>query len=169
MSSVYAANRDLVDDGTDRAFFVRDGVHKQVLGGPDVGTPPRHPDHEDRGERELPVAGGVLLEPDDVPPNGKRVWLKGFGCVRHTRDAFEYTGEDIDVVRTEGVDVVHWVPAGQNVPLRLRTMSGDIEGHAEPGVADYDVDDLLQFERIGFARLDALSEGGQAVAYYAHP
>ncbi|MFB6183013.1 MAG: glutamate--tRNA ligase [Haloarculaceae archaeon] len=172
MSSVYANNRDLVDDETDRAFFVRDGVRKQVVGGPDAGHPPVHPDHEDRGTRQLSVTGDVLVEPDDVPANGQRVWLKGFGCVRHTRDAFEYTGDDIAAVREEGVDVVHWVPAEDNLPLRLRTMDGDVDGHAEPGVAEYAVDDLLQFERIGFARLDSLpgqeTDAESAVAYFAH-
>jgi len=167
MSSVYAANRDLVGDEADRAFLVRDGVEKRVVGGPGEGTPPVHPEHDGRGERSIPVRGGVLVEPADVPPNGKRVWLKGFGPVRHTRNAFEFTGEGIDVVREEGVDVVHWVPADDNVPVTMRTMEGDVSGRAEPGVRDYEVDDLLQFERVGFARLD--DHGDPAVFYYAHP
>jgi glutamyl-tRNA synthetase len=168
MSSVYAKNRELIDDETDRRFFVRDGVEKTLIGGPDTAKPPLHPDHEERGTREIPVGGAVLLEPDDVPPNGKRVWLKGWGPVRHIRDAFEYTGEDIEIVREEGVDVVHWVPANENARLRLRTMDGDEEGHAEPGIGRYDSDDVVQFERIGFARIDR-HDDGETVAYFAHP
>jgi glutamyl-tRNA synthetase len=166
MSSIYANNRDLVDDGANRYFFVRDGVELPVVGGPDAGHPPLHPDHEDRGTRDVPMPGAVLVEPDDVPPNGQRVWLKGYGCVRHTRDALEYTGDDIDAVREEDVPVVHWAPADGGVPLRLRTMDGDVEGVAEPDFADADVDDVVQFERIGFARVDA--HGDESVAYFAH-
>jgi len=174
MSTLYAENRDLVDDEADRYFFVRDGVEKAVLGGPDAGTPPVHPDHPDRGRREIPVGGAVLVEPDDVPPNGGRVWLKGFGCVRHTRDAFEYVGDDVEVVREEGVDVVHWAPADANAPVRLRTPDGDVEGVAEPGFVDADVDEVVQFERIGFARVDLVAEDAidsrdESVAYFAHP
>ncbi len=168
MSSIYAANRDLVDDGADRRFLVRDGVEKRVLGGPEAGHPPLHPDHEERGTRTIPAADGVLVEPEDVPANGKRVWLKGYGCVRHTRDAFEYVGDDIAAVREEGVDVIHWVPVGENVPVRLRTMDGDVDGHAEPGFADTEPDDFVQFERIGFARVDR-HEDAESVAYFAHP
>ena len=168
MSSVYATNRELVDDGADRRFFVRDGVAKRVLGGPEAGNPPFHPEHEERGERTVPVNGSVLVEPADVPPNGKRVWLKGFGCVRHTRDAFEYIGDDINVVREEDVDVVHWVPAEENVPVRLRTMDGDVEGRAEPGFAATDPDEIVQFVRVGFARLDR-HDDEESVAYFAHP
>jgi len=168
MSSIYAANRDRIDDETDRAFLVRDGVEKAVIGGPETGTPPVHPNHEERGVREIPVEGGVLVEPDDVPPNGQRAWLKGYGPVRHTRDAFEFTGEGIEVVREEGVPVIHWVPADSNCPLRLRTPDGDVKGHAEPAVADNDPDGMMQFERVGFARIDR-QEGDRTIAYFAHP
>lgn len=166
MSAIYAANRELIDDETDRAFFVRDGVEKTVVGGPDAGEPPIHPDHEERGTRRLPISGAVLVEPDDVPANGKRVWLKGYGCVRHTRDAFEFTGDGIDAVREEDVPVIQWVPADENVPLTLRTMADDIAGHAESGVRDY-VNDIVQFERVGFARIDAMNDTG--IAYFTHP
>jgi glutamyl-tRNA synthetase len=167
MSSVYANNRELVDDETDRAFFVREEtVELSVEGGPTTASVPVHPDHEDRGTRELPTTGGVLVESEDLPAHGERVWLKGFGCVRYTDDGFEYTDDDLDVTREESVDIVHWVPADGSVPLRLRTPDGDVTGYAEPGVADYAVDDLLQFERVGFARIDATGE--ELVAYYTH-
>jgi len=175
MSSIYAANRELVDDETDRAFLVRDDpergggvVERQVLGGPAVAEPPVHPDHEERGTREIPVGDAVLVESDDLPGHGDRVWLKGFGCVRHTRDAFEPTGESIEVVRDGEVDVIHWVPAAGSLPTRLRTMEGDVTGWAEPGVADYEPDALVQFERIGFARIDR-HEDDELVTYFAHP
>ncbi|RLN01549.1 glutamate--tRNA ligase [Haloarcula sp. Atlit-7R] len=176
MSSIYSNNRDLVDDASDRAFFVRDDeahgglVERQVVGGPEAGEPPLHPDFEERGRREIPVTSGVAVEGDDLPGHGERVWLKGYGCVRHTRDAFEYTGDDIDAVREEGVDVIHWAPA-DGPRLRLRTMDGDVSGVAEPGLLDYDADEVVQFERIGFARLDEVADDpdAESVAYFAHP
>jgi glutamyl-tRNA synthetase len=182
MDSIYAANRELIDDDADRLFFVRDPVEKPVLMGPETGEPPVHPDHEERGHRTLRVGGAVLIEPADIPPNGKRVWLKGYGPVRHTRDAFEFTGEDIEVVREEDVDVIHWVPADDNRQLRLRTPDGDEEGYAEAGVVDYESGDVIQFERVGFVRIDAHEadakidaheadvndDEAKTVAYFAH-
>jgi glutamyl-tRNA synthetase len=168
MSSVYAENRDLVDDGADRLFFVRDGVEKPLDGGPNAAEPPTHPDHEERGRRHIPVDDAVLIEPDDVPADGERVWLKGYGPVRHVDGRFEFTDEGIEIVRQGDVDVVHWVPEHDSVPLRLRTMDGDKTGHAEPGVADRTADEIVQFERIGFARIDRHEPDG-TVAYFAHP
>lgn len=166
MSSVYSRNRKLIDEEADRLFFIRDGIRRQIIGGPDVGEPPIHPEHEERGVRTLSVEDGVVIESDDLPPHGDRVWLKGFGCVRHTRDAFEYTGDDITAVRDEDVDVIHWLPAEDNSPLQLRTVDGDIDGRVEQRVSQYSVDDVVQFERVGFARLDSISE--PSVAIFAH-
>ncbi len=169
MSSIYANNRDLIDEETDRRFLVRDG-NQIPLGGspPDEANPPLHPNHEERGVREIPVGDSVLLEPEDLPGREERIWLKGLGCFQFTRDTLQYTGEDIDVVREGDVDVVHWVPASESVPVRMRTMDGDVTGRAEPGVGDLESDEMVQFERVGFARIDRHVDE-ETVAYYAHP
>jgi glutamyl-tRNA synthetase len=168
MSSVYAANRSLVDDDAERYFLVRDGERFDVGGGPSAGHPPLHPDHAERGDRTIPVDGGVVLEPGDVPADGDRVWLKGYACVRRSSDRLTVTGDDIEVVRSGDVDVVHWAPDEGGVPVRMRTPDGDVTGVAEPDFAAVAPDDVVQFERIGFARVDDHG-GAETVAYWAHP
>ena len=183
MSSIYANNRELIDEETDRAFLVRDdpahgggAVEQPVISGPNAGSPPVHPNHEDRGRREIPVDSGVYVEADDLPPVGERIWLKGYGCVRHTAEGFEFTGDDLDVTKEAGVDIVHWVPSDEHVTVEYRTMDGDVSGFGEPGLAEYEPDDLVQFERVSFARIDAVEEssgnsdsGPRLVAYETHP
>jgi glutamyl-tRNA synthetase len=183
MSSVYAANRDLIDDAADRLFLVRDGDRWPVVDGtapaPDAGRPPVHPDHEERGRREIPLRDAVYVEPGDVPADGDRVWLKGYGPVRRAGDRLAATDDGIEAVREDGVPVVHWVPE-EGVPALLGTPDGDVTGRAEPGLLDYGTDDVVQFERVGFARVDATggsareraAERGHhadAVTYFAHP
>ncbi|MFB6117751.1 glutamate--tRNA ligase [Halosegnis sp.] len=168
MSNIYAHNRELVDDETDRAFAVREGVRFERTGGPDVAHPPLHPDYPDRGEREIPVGEAVFLEPADVPDPGERVWLKGYGPFGREGDRLVYTDESIEVVREKGVPVVHWAPVEASVSLRLRTMDGDVACFAEPGVHEYEPDALLQFERVGFARVDEHADR-ETVCYFAHP
>ena len=169
MSAIYAANRDLIDDGSDRRFLVCDGVEIPIAGSPpEVASPPLHPDHESRGVREIPIGQSVLLEADDRPERESRIWLKGLGCFRYTRDALQYTGDPIDVVRDGDVDVVHWVPAADHVPVRMRTPEGDVEGAGEPAVGQIDPGEVVQFERVGFARIDR-HDADETVVYYAHP
>jgi len=182
MSAVYANNRELVDDEAPRQFLVRDGfdarsegadesheaVEVPLDGGPDEATPNVHPEHPDRGDREIPVGDSVLVEAADLPDEGDRVWLKGCGPVRYDGDRFDFLDADIDIVREEGVDVIHWVPGENNVEVRLRTMDGDATGYAEPGFADQAVDEVVQFVRVGFARVDHHGPE-ESVAYYTHP
>ena len=168
MSSVYAANRSLVDDDAERYFLVRDGERFDVGGGPSAGHPPLHPDHAERGDRTIPVDGGVVLEPEDVPADGDRVWLKGYACVRRVGDRLTVTDDDIEAVRSGGVDVVHWAPDEGTVPVRMRTPDGDVTGVAEPDFTDAAVDDVVQFERVGFVRVDDHNED-ESVVYWAHP
>ncbi|WP_339103000.1 glutamate--tRNA ligase [Haloterrigena salinisoli] len=188
MSSIYANNRDLIDEETDRRFFVREGNQLPISGDPPAeANPPLHPNHEERGVREIPVSDSVMLEPEDVPEDGERIWLKGLGCFRYAEGALEYTADDIDVVREGAVDVVHWAPASESVDVRMRTPDGDVRGHAEPGVGDLAPDEMVQFERVGFARIDSVApratddssgrsprdrhddEEDETVVYYAHP
>ncbi|ELY49663.1 glutamate--tRNA ligase family protein, partial [Natronolimnohabitans innermongolicus] len=190
MSTVYANNRDLIDEETDRRFFVRDGDQIPISGDhPNEANPPLHPNHEERGVREIPVGDSVVLEPEDVPEEDERIWLKGIGCFRVTDGALEYTGDDLAVVREGEVDVIHWAPAKEGVAVRMRTPDGDVRGHAEPAVGGLEADEMVQFERVGFARIDNAaqsatddSSGGRSrdrheaddgteetVVYYAHP
>jgi len=188
MSSVYANNRDRVDDDANRYFFVRDredapAVALPIVDGdepaPEAGHPPLHPDDADRGDREVP-AGRVAVESPDLPPEGERIWLKGYGCVRHAGDELVFLDADIDVVRDGDVDVVHWVPADEGSETLLRTVEGDVRGIAEPALADVDPDTVVQFVRVGFARIDAFDPDAtdeadgpngseDLLAYYAHP
>ena len=170
MSSIYASNRDRVDDEANRYFLVRDG-QRVPLGGeakPAAGHPPLHPNHEDRGTREIPVDDAVLVEPDDLPSEGERIWLKGYGCVRYADGEFVATGDDISAVRDDGVAVIHWVPAESTVSVTMRTPDGDVTGLVEPAFAETEVNEIIQFERIGFVRVDS-HDDESAVVYYAHP
>ncbi|RDI72789.1 glutamate--tRNA ligase [Halopelagius longus] len=154
MSAVYANNRDIVDDEADRYFFVREGEVFALDGGPDAGHPALHPDHEERGDRTVPAEGGVAVESEDAPAEGERVWLKGYGCVRREGDTFVHTDDSIEAVRSGEVDVIHWAPATENVPVRMRTPDGDVVGVAEPDFAETAEDEVIQFERLGFVRVD---------------
>jgi glutamyl-tRNA synthetase len=61
----------------------------------------------------------------------------------------------------------------------MRTMDGDVTGVAEPAFSDAAVDDVVQFERVGFVRVDrtadrvtesrSSADGDEgAVVYFAH-
>ncbi len=117
MSAVYANNRDLIDDETDRRFLVRDGnqLRRQpTRGGQPAGAPRLRGSGRPRDPRRRLRVARARGRPD----REERVWLKGLGCFQYTRDVLQYTGEEIDVVREGDVDVVHWVPAARASPSK---------------------------------------------------
>lgn len=167
MSSVYSANRERIDKEADRYFFVRTPTSIPLTGDtPSTASPPLHPDYPDRGSRSIPISDAVLIEPDDMPEPNSRVWLKGLGCVRYDGDQFATTGDDISAVREEDVPVIHWVPDDDSIYMRCRTPSGDVQGYAEPAVSDLLPDTIIQFERVGFVRID--QQDPDPLAYFAH-
>lgn len=167
MSSVYSANRERIDKEADRYFFVRNPTSIPLTGDtPSTASPPLHPDYPDRGSRSIPITDAVLIEPDDMPEPDTRVWLKGLGCVRYDGDQFVTTGDDISAVREEDVPVIHWVPDDDSINMRCRTPSGDVQGYAEPAVSDLLPDTIIQFERVGFVRIDQQDQ--DPIAYFAH-
>ena len=71
------------------------------------------------------------------------------------------------VLPTEGsVEASSYSKAGRGTTMVTLETDGDVTGVAEPALADAAVDDVVQFERVGFARIDALDD--EAVAYFAH-
>jgi glutamyl-tRNA synthetase len=166
MSTIYAANRSRVDPTAPRAFLVRDPVRFAVAGLPAHVEVERHPDDPAMGVRTIAITDAVVLEPADVPAEGSRVWLKGAGCVRREAEQLVATDEPIDVVRSGAVDVVHWAPAGGR-PVRLETPDGPVSGVAPPPLTAVEEDTVVQFERVGFARIDAQGPS-RTVAYFAH-
>ncbi len=167
MSWIYSNNRDLIDTEAPRVFLVREGRPFDLEGATSPAKVPVHPDHDDRGVRRLDPRDGVLLEPADVPALGESVWLKGLGCVvRGEDDILSLTDDGIEVVRDGSVDVIHWVPQGDTQPVELRRPTGTVTGLAEAGLSSHGTDTMVQFERIGFARIDEQTE--QTVAYFAH-
>ncbi len=166
MSWIYSNNRDRIDDDAPRLFFVRDADEFELTDAPETAEVPVHPDHPDRGTRRLDVTAGVFVEPADVPEDDERVWLKGIGCVRNEDDTLVVTDDEIEVVRSGEVPVVHWVPKADYRAVELRRSTGTETGVAEGGITDIDQDTVVQFERVGFARIDA--HDSTTIAYFSH-
>jgi glutamyl-tRNA synthetase len=161
--TLYAENRKRIDKEANRYFFVPDPVSIEIPGLPPVRVvrAPLHPDFPGRGEREIPVDGKVQVAREDFDRfRGKEVRLKDFCNVVLDRRARFVSMENKDIPK------IQWVDHG--VPVDLVMPDGSTsKGPAEPAVGRLKVDDLVQFERVGFARIDRVSRA-EVHAYFAH-
>lgn len=161
--TLYAENRKLIDKDANRYFFVPDPVAVEIQELPPIERvkAPLHPDFPGRGEREIPVGPKVHVAQEDFEKFlGKEVRLKDFCNIVLDRRARFVSLENKDIPK------IQWVTHGVNVHLVMPDGS-ESRGLGEPLVASLKVDDVVQFERVGFARIDHVSKA-EVRAYFAH-
>jgi len=156
--TLYSFNRDLIDGSADRYFFVADPVGVKVDGaGAIAAKAPVHPEHPERGVRELKVAAGaqVFVPRDDLPAEGGRVRLKDLSNFDYRGGHLVFAGNDLAVLK-DGVQIIHWAPADA-VPAEVLMPDGTVRtGVAERGILSAK-GKVVQLERVGFARVEETS------------
>lgn len=154
--NLYAESRRLLDANANRYFFVADPMSIVIEGAAGLeANVPLHPDHPERGKRHhvLPAPVKVFVPREDflrLRP-GDRVRLKDLCNLECTHTGYQHIGNDLDLLK-EGVRIVHWCPPYW-LPARLTMPDGSVrEGVCERLVA-MDAGRVVQFERVGFARI----------------
>ncbi len=168
--NLYARNKEIIDPKANRYFFVPDPVEVVVEGAPvHEARALLHPGDPARGVRALITDGRVLLPRADIEDRDM-VRLKDLYNVRIAWDGgiprLSYAGEALEDARREKAPIIQWLPVDAKVPCTLHTQEGDIEGFCEPLAAE-EAGNVIQFERVGFARIDAVADG-RVSAYFAH-
>lgn len=171
--NVDAVNRDVVDPVADRYFFVHDPVAWTLRDAAAFEVEaPLHPDDPDRGFRRVRPDGDEVVvhlaaaDSDGLSP-GDALRLKDFCNVRVEDGVLVAEDDDLDRIRDEDLAIVHFV-LGDGVPARVLRPDGSVhEGRCEEAVPGASPDDVVQFERYGFCRLEEVSDDG-VVALFAH-
>ncbi len=156
--TLYSFNRELIDDGASRFFFVSDPVKIQVEGAKGlVSKAPVHPEHPERGTRDLKVGGesAVYISKDDLASNPKKLRLKDLCNIELDGDHAKYSGNDLAVLK-EGVQIVHWAPMDSLVAEVLMPDGTSKKGVVERGVKDA-LGKVVQFERFAYANVEQVS------------
>jgi glutamyl-tRNA synthetase len=179
--NLYAHNRKLVDPTAKRFFFVAEPLKITVTDIPKSYSAkiPVHPDHPKMGFRTFEV----------TPKNGEAIFLiskndlsllQGKAAVRFM-DLFNFTTQKISenniqaVFHSESYEearklsspLIHWLPVDAGIFCEVVMPDASVvEGMAEYGCKKLKPDDVVQFQRFGFVRVDAIND--KLVAYFAH-
>ncbi|ASJ16310.1 glutamate--tRNA ligase [Thermococcus chitonophagus] len=173
-----AINRKLVDPIANRYFFVADPIPMYVEDTEEFEAKiPLHPDHPERGYRVLKFTPGkpVYVSRDDLDllKPGNFVRLKDLFNVEilevsENSIKARFHSYDYEVARKNKWRMIHWVTEGK--PCEVIVPEGD-ELIIRKGLLERDanvkVDEVVQFERFGFVRIDKI-EGDKVVAIFAH-
>ena len=153
--TLYSFNRELIDDGANRYFFVNDPVKIKIEGAPDlVGKSPSHPEHPERGIREIKVGPepSVFIGREDVPSGDTRLRLKDLCNVEFKDGKVHYIGNDLSILK-DGVSIIHWAPMSSYDAVVLMTDGTIKKGKAEPLLAAAN-GKVVQLERFAFVKVE---------------
>jgi glutamyl-tRNA synthetase len=168
--NLYAQNKAIVDPKSNRYFFVPGPVEVAVKGAPHhIAHAPLHPNDPARGVRTL-VAKDTVILPKEELAGRSMLRFKDLYNVRvewnNEGPMLEYAGDSLEDARREKAPIIQWLPADARIPCVLHREEGDVEGFCEPTVVN-EAGHVVQFERIGFARIDTASRE-RVDAFFAH-
>ncbi len=154
--NLFAMNRDVIDKDSNRYFFVADPV-KLSIAGEDaiIGKAPLHPDHPERGNREYSLSGEniIYISSEDAKTfeNAGKIRLKDL-CNIDFGPPVKYAGTDVSILK-KGFKAVQWV-SEDSTRAKILMPDGTVLNGLVENAALNEKNDMVQFERIGFARIE---------------
>ncbi|HKV89759.1 MAG TPA: glutamate--tRNA ligase family protein, partial [Thermoplasmata archaeon] len=176
--TLYAENRARIDPIARRRMFVADPVSVEVGEFPaDLlsVTLPNHPDRPELGERTLPLDGRFALARADLLAHpGETVRLKDLANIDLPKTipatgpvAAQFSGRE-----NRRIPRLQWVPEGHGVAVDVLDPEGRHRaGKGEAALREATPGEILQFERVGFVRVESdVTPGASPVRVcFGHP
>jgi len=179
--NLYAHNRKQIDADAKRYFFVHDPVRIVVENIPHgfEAQVPLHPDHPEMGTRNFevkPIDGktALLISKDDADAIGTKRAVRFMDLFNFRAEKAEegevqavFLGESYEEARKLGAPLIQWIPVDSGVACEVVMPDASVaEGVAEDACRALKPDEVIQFQRFGFVRVDAAD--GKLTAYFAH-
>ncbi|UCC58793.1 MAG: glutamate--tRNA ligase [Candidatus Bathyarchaeum sp.] len=179
--NLYAHNRKIIDPIANRYFFVRDPIRLIVNNVPRVFTAqiPLHPDYPERGYRSFDVKpdngeATFLVSKDDLNIMESKLVIRFMELFNFQVKKAEETlvqatflSESYEEAKKLGAPLIHWIPHDRGVPCEVTLPDASVaKGVAEEACRALNPDEIIQFERFGFVRVDEVNE--KLIVYFAH-
>ena len=178
--NLYAYNRKLIDPVANRYFFVRNPKKLTVKNVPRAFTAqvPLHPDHHERGFRSFKIKpekgeASFLFSSDDtnILKPGRKIRFMGlfnFQVEKVERSSIQaiFHSESYEEAKKLGAPLIHWIPMNSGIPCEVvMPDASTANGVAEEACKTLTPNEIIQFERFGFVRIDKVNK--KLTVYFA--
>jgi glutamyl-tRNA synthetase len=179
--NLYAHNRKQIEPDAKRYFFVSEPVKVVVKDVPHVFTAkvPLHPDRHEMGFRVFevkPSSGEVsfLISKSDVNLLEDKQAIRFMDLFNFKVDKIEengiqatFLGDSYNEAKKIGSPLIHWLPVSNGVLCEVVMPDASVvRGIAEEACRTLKPDEVIQFQRFGFVRVDSLD--GKLTAIFTH-
>ncbi len=160
-SVLAAINRKILDESAQRYFFIKDPVELDIEGAPEQEIElDLHPETK-KGGRNFKVKERFYVERDDLKKFSEGNIYRLMDCLNFVKKGqnFIFHSVEYEKYKDAGNVIVHWLSRDTPVVKASIRMPDNsiIEGIAEEGLSKAKEGDVVQMERLAFARLDKKS------------
>ena len=179
--NLYAYNRKIIDPVANRYFFVRNPRKLTVKNILHVFTAqvPLHPDHPERGFRSFEIKpekgeASFLVSSDDASnlKTGRKIRFMGlfnFQVEKVGKNLIQaiFHSESYEEAKKLGAPLIHWIPMNSGIPCEVVMPDAfTAMGIAEETCRGLSPNEIIQFERFGFVRVDEVNK--KLTVYFCH-
>lgn len=172
---IYGLNRKIIEENTNRYFFIPNPVKVDVKDLPEDKqsmsvTRELHYNKPEKGLRNLNFNGSAYIPKDDYEKalDKKPLRLMDLINIDVTSSDVTYDSESLEEAQSKHASIIQWVPVEDSIKAKVVMPDNTIvDGFIEKDSSDVKVDDIVQLERFGFARVDEV-ENDEITFYYTH-
>ena len=167
-----ANNRRLLDAKCNRYFFVEKPNEIKIENAPEQTAELKlHPEFKDRGMRKFKTGEKFYVTEEDLKEFKEGKIIRLMDCLNFVkkRNKFAFDSSEYEKYKNHGDKIIHWLPVQKDL-IKVEVLMPDKEikkGLAEPMAKDLKVNDIVQFTRFGFCRLDK-KEKDKLMFWYTH-